>query len=234
MDSIVERLRYSGSLGQQLISEALQSCPPMMGAYGKFLNRYLMYGHIASIFGWQLTPKAGLAFSQYNQNNENIVTKVTKVFNDTIPLIVNASSMFSIGFSKAIANNNLSLIARYQNCSKSLISEFDGFAELFLQKSPKCLKGNLNFARVDDLLVEIFLGWSELYSGVAGCCSLAKNRNPPTTPPKMADRYLGSDTLATRCLEKVRKPNHYISTDFEDYLISRYPRKYHPSVSFIQ
>jgi hypothetical protein len=149
------------------------------------------------------------AFQRYIQNNEKAIALI---FTDTIYPIVNASSDFHYAFNKAwtAVPKNQALIARYQNCSKNFIIDLNVLAKLFLLEYPQYFNQNFNFASVDDLLVDIFTGWSELYSGIAGCCSLAKNVYPPptsspTAPPKMADRYLDGDALAIQCFEEVNE-----------------------------
>jgi hypothetical protein len=147
------------------------------------------------------------AFLRYTQN---VDTAVIQIFTDTSPLIMNASDNFYNTYTEAYnaVTKNLTLIARYQNCAETFITDFNAFVEQFLLEYPQYFNQNLNFARVDDLMVDIFTGWSELYSGIAGCFSLAKNGNAPntsTTPPRTADRYLDGDVLAIQCLDEVRE-----------------------------
>ncbi len=213
-DSILERLYYPYMPGQMLLSDALMPCQMITYEAQKFYNRFQSFQMMLYSYIMGPTQKINGAFQRYIQNND-IVSEIG-------PLIASASNNFSNAYSKAYnaATKNLTLISRYQNCSKSFIDEFNVFVIMFLRDYPQYFNTNLNFTRVDDLLVEIFSSWSELYSGISGCCSLAKNRYPPPSPapPKMADRYLDGDALAIQCLEKVNKFSLKSSLKFHIFL----------------
>jgi hypothetical protein len=150
------------------------------------------------------TEKINGVFTRFNENIENTATQV---FKDIVPSIMDASNNLYRAFSKAVADKNQTLIERYQNCSETALSNFQRFSEQFLDKSLPCFNPNVNYARIDGLLTEIFSVWIKLYSGISGCCSLAKNRYLPseTTPPRIAERHLDLDSLAIQCLENVHK-----------------------------
>jgi hypothetical protein len=151
------------------------------------------------------TEKIKGVFTRFNENIENAATQV---FKDIVPSIMDASNNLYRAFSNAVAEKNETIIERYQNCSETAISNFQRFSEQFLDKSLPCFNSNVNYARIDELLVDIFSDWSELYSGIAGCCSLAKNKYPPSpesTPPRFAERHLDLDSVAIQCLENVHK-----------------------------
>jgi hypothetical protein len=166
----------------------------------KFYGRYQSYLTMTNYYIMALTQKINGAFLRYRQNSD---MPVAQIFIDTAPLIADASKNFYNAYNRSwtAATKNQTLIARHQNCAKGFITDFNLYVKQFLEEYPQFFNQSLNFASVDDLLVEIFSGWSELYSGIAGCCSLAKNRNTPS--PRMTDRYLDGDTLAIQCLEMV-------------------------------
>jgi hypothetical protein len=195
--------------GQMLLNEALMSSMNIMLAYEaqKFYNRFQSYQMMLYSYIMGPTQKINGAFLRYRQNNEMAITQLVT---DTGPLIVNASTNFYNAYNRSwsAAIKNQTLITRHQNCAKGFIADFNLYVKQFLQDYPQFFSQNLNFARVDDLMVDIFTSWSELYSGIAGCFSLAKNRYPPSpspAPPKMADRYLDGDALTIQCLEQVHE-----------------------------
>ncbi len=202
-NSILNRLRYPTNPGSLLLADALMTCYSVSFKAQLFTSRHMAYTTVVYTYLIKPTEKISGAFTRFNENTERAATQV---FSETVPSIMDASDNLYNAFSKAILDKNQSLIERYQNCSEIQVSDFNGFAEKFLQESPKCSNQNVNFARVDDLLVEIFSGWSEMYSGIAGCCSLARNRYPTPpepTPPRIAERHLDLDSLAIQCLENV-------------------------------
>ncbi len=208
-DSILERLKYPYTPGQMLLYEASMPCQQFTYEAQKFNSRFQSYQMMSYYSTMAPTQKINGAFQRYSQNNERAIALT---YIDTIPHIVNASTNFHTAFNKAwtAVPKNQASIARYQNCSKTFMLEFNLFVKQYLQEYPQYFNQSLNFASVDDLLVEIFSGWSELYSGIAGCCSLAKNVYPPptsspTAPPKMADKYLDGDALAIQCFEEVNE-----------------------------
>jgi hypothetical protein len=197
----LDRLRYPMTTGAILLWDVLRNCYTIKNNAHLFSNRFAAYSTIISIL-WNPTEKIKGIFTRFNENIENVATQV---FKDTVPLIMDASNNLYRAFSKAVADKNQTLIERYQNCSDTALSNFQRFSEQFLYKSLPCFNQNVNYARIDELLTDIFSAWSELYSGIAGCCSLAKNiyPSPEPTPPRFAERHLDLDSLAIQCLENV-------------------------------
>jgi hypothetical protein len=219
-DSILDRLRYPSMTGQMLLNEAFMSCQMIAMEAQQFYPRYQAYNMLTYSSTMMPTQKINGAFQRYSKNNELIGIQN---INDTVSLIVDAFTVFVNAFTKAYnaVPKNHTLVARYQKCAKTFMSEFDDFVKLLNQEYPQYFNQNINFARVDDLLVDIFSGWSDLYSGIAGCCSLAKNRNgpspsPPTTPPKMADKYLDGDALVIQCLDQVHENHLLVQSKIKD------------------
>jgi hypothetical protein len=201
-DDILDRLKYPMEPGSMMLTTAFSmNCNIIQSKAPLFMNKYMAFSSMIYMYLMRPQQKVEGAFSRLLEQNQDVLTNQ---FMTLVPPIMDASNKLFSAFSNAVEIKNKTLIKRYQNCSADIVSTFNLFADKFSADSVSCLAHNVNYGRVDDLLVETFTSWNEIYSGMVGCCALAKDRYPTDPmPPNMASQYLDQDSNAVRCLEKL-------------------------------
>lgn len=208
-DDILERLKYPIDPGSMMMTTAFgMNCYTIQMKALIFQNRFMAYSTMVYMYLMRPQQKIEGAFARLLENNQDVLTNQ---FTTLVPTIMDASNKLYNAFANAVEKKNKTLIDRYQHCSADIVSTFNVFADKFSTDSVSCLAHKVNYGRVDDLLVEIFTSWNELYSGIVGCCALAKERYPTQPmPPNLASQYLDQDSNAIQCLEKVRIQNYIV------------------------